>query len=662
MDRKGDAGIMRKVLLLFFSMLLLLAGCAANPEPTETQVIETTVLAPTETTAPTELPSVIQAEVNALSYHSSGERPEVYILDEWTAAFITVEHAPGDYAQQFTRIQLWDLYTDTPMAEKTLDGYLTPLNQEAGTGFLALADEALGLIHVLDGELSEILSFETGDVEGVLSRDLTAYYYLWGNDLYVLNPQSGEAEPVTLAQDLPLCALYGFDSAENVLFVTAYTDPFTTEVCIAAIDMEQGDFSLLHKGATEAQAAWDGILMKNNDPESMHSDVSYLDWEEGLIRELPAFMTNDGSFSTWHIAGSDYVCKVTFDAIQKDEPKDFQLYRLGQTVTVCSVMELLDGAKLTELYYLPGGNLLGLDVTRRGFTPYVICPDMLTFTEADAPEESQEEPVDASVLEDYRTELEGLELPETLSEARQTADQLEEEFGVTILLSNQCATPVSGAGMTIVTTDQANLTNEPGQVASALEELRKALELYPDGFFLQFRNEAGQRGLLILLVEDFEDNRNIIGLSYGMGQWYPVAIDITSGEAFSTYCHEIWHATENRINEINSDLLSAKNWDPMNPEGYVYTYDTSENYIYDVQNTFFFEYNEAQIYFVDSYGKTKPQEDRARIMEFIMTSERYAREMADIPALRLKLKVMSDAIRQTFDTESWGKVYWERFF
>ena len=31
-------------------------------------------------------------------------------------------------------------------------------------------------------------------------------------------------------------------------------------------------------------------------------------------------------------------------------------------------------------------------------------------------------------------------------------------------------------------------------------------------------------------------------------------------------------------------------------------------------------------------------------------------------ALRLKLKVMSDAIRQTFDTESWEQVYWERFF
>ena len=65
---------------------------------------------------------------------------------------------------------------------------------------------------------------------------------------------------------------------------------------------------------------------------------------------------------------------------------------------------------------------------------------------------------------------------------------------------------------------------------------------------------------------------------------------------------------------------------------------------------------------MDPYGKTNPHEDRARIMEYIMASKLYARAIADIPALRLKLKVMSDAIRQTFDTEGWEQVYWERFF
>ena len=653
---------MRKMLTICLVLLLLLAGCDNEAEPTTAPVIETTTPAPTQTTVPTQPPSVIQSEVNALSYHPSGERPDVCILDEWTAAFITVEHMPGNYAEQFTRIQLWDLYTDTALREKTMEGYLSALNQTTCTGFLALADESRGQILVLDKDLNEILSFETRDTEGILSQDLSSYYYLWGDDLYRLDTGSGEEKTVTLAQELPMCALMGYDTTENVLLVTAYADPFTTGVCVAAIDLEQGDFTLLQQNATGASPAEEGILLENNDPESMHSDVSYMDWEEGVIRSLPAFMTNDGSYSTWHIAGSDYICKMTFDAIQKDEAKECQLYHLGDTVTVCSLTELLDGTKLNELCCLPGGNLLGLEVTRRGFTPYVICPEKLTFTQADTPEESQTEPVDVSVLENYRTELDGLELPENLSEARATADQLEEEFGVTILLSSQCATPVRDSGMTIVTTDQANLSDESAQVAYALEEIRKALKLYPDDFFRQFQNEAGQRGLLILLVEDFEDKRNIIGLSYGMGQWYPVAIDITSGEVFSTTCHEIWHATEIRINERDSDLLSDKKWDALNPPGYVYSYDTSENYILDVQNTFFFEFKEEKIYFVDPYGKTNPHEDRARIMEYIMASKLYARAIADIPALRLKLKVMSDAIRQTFDTEGWEQVYWERFF
>ena len=45
-----------------------------------------------------------------------------------------------------------------------------------------------------------------------------------------------------------------------------------------------------------------------------------------------------------------------------------------------------------------------------------------------------------------------------------------------------------------------------------------------------------------------------------------------------------------------------------------------------------------------------------------MTSDKYARDMAEAPALRLKLKIMSDAIREVFDTEQWGKPHWERFF
>ena len=36
--------------------------------------------------------------------------------------------------------------------------------------------------------------------------------------------------------------------------------------------------------------------------------------------------------------------------------------------------------------------------------------------------------------------------------------------------------------------------------------------------------------------------------------------------------------------------------------------------------------------------------------------------MLEHPVLKAKLQLLCDAIRQSFDTEDWEKLYWERFF
>ena len=54
-------------------------------------------------------------------------------------------------------------------------------------------------------------------------------------------------------------------------------------------------------------------------------------------------------------------------------------------------------------------------------------------------------------------------------------------------------------------------------------------------------------------------------------------------------------------------------------------------------------------------------EDRARIMEYIMTHEEEARLLMQSPFLREKLQIMCDAVRSAFDTAGWEDVRWERF-
>jgi hypothetical protein len=204
--------------------------------------------------------------------------------------------------------------------------------------------------------------------------------------------------------------------------------------------------------------------------------------------------------------------------------------------------------------------------------------------------------------------------------------------------------------------------NEAAAIEEALKRLEEVLVMYPHNFFAHFKNEAGERGMLILLVEDISADINVIGVSYTMGQWYPVAIDITSGQVKSTYCHEFWHATENRIEDLNESALDLAAWEDLNPPGFRYTGDAKEGYWEDTRYTYFYGDPGEEVYFVDPYGKTKGQEDRARLMEYVMCADWEAEQMMKHPVLKAKLQLLSDAIDKVFDTDDWTDVRWERFF
>ncbi len=63
---------------------------------------------------------------------------------------------------------------------------------------------------------------------------------------------------------------------------------------------------------------------------------------------------------------------------------------------------------------------------------------------------------------------------------------------------------------------------------------------------------------------------------------------------------------------------------------------------------------------MDAYSRTNAKEDRARIMEYIMATEDVAGALVQSPAIAQKLQIMCRAIRENFDTSSWGELRWER--
>ena len=651
---------MKKMISLLL-LACLLCGCtpADPPEPSTAATVPATV-AVTEPAVEQYAEEAVALEaVNKHAFHKTSESPKVAVLDARAVAFVTQEYKDKDFTKKYTHIRLVDPYNGELRAEVYLEGTYVLLSKDVRGGVLALVDQDSQQILVLDKFLTEVLRFEARNTAGILMPGLDSYYYIWGSKLYRLDVASGEDKLIDTGA-LLLDEIWGYDQAENLLLVSIFEDTYTTNLCMGAMDLEDGSFSLLYRDVSAGKLGAGGVVLENKHEDQLSSDLYFGHWSNSRLEILLDFLPNDMFFASWHIEGTDYICRFDYDNTGVDIV-EFRMYRLAETAEVVSLQSYFKGAKLNGTYALPDGNILAVAVSSRGYQTWLICPEMLEFQPAELEINDGNALVDATILEEYEKEPD-MDLPEELAGVRQMADRLEETYGITIQLSSQCTLAASYCDMPITTTDHANMYNEVASIEEALKRLEEVLKLYPADFFRQFQNEAGERGLLVLLVEDISADLNVIGVSYTLGQWYPVAIDITSGQLRNTYCHEFWHATENRIGDLNESALNLAAWEDLNPAGFRYPGDAREGYWEDTQYTYFYGDPDEEVYFVDPYGKTNAKEDRARLMEYIMCAEWEAEQMMKHPVLKAKLQLLSDAIREVFDTEDWDDVRWERFF
>ena len=652
---------MKKIIALLV-LVCLLAGCtpAVEPESTTAPTVPTTV----PETEPViseyiEEPVALEA-VNKHPFYKTSESPTGAVLDQRAVAFLTNEYLNKDFSKKYTHIRLVDPYTGEMRTEIYLDGTYSLLPHSVQRGALALVNGDSDEILVLDKNLQTLISFDARSHEGVLTPALDSYYYVWGSKLYRQDVATGESSLCQAGQELLMDEIWGYDPEENLLLVSMFADTYTTDLCMVALNLEDGSMELLYRDVSAGRLAAGGVFLEKKHEDLLSSDLYFGHWQDTALRILPDFLPNNKDFASWHIAGSDYLCKFSYDPGGVDI-LDFQLFRLGESLEVCSLQSIFKGAKINSTYALPDGSILAVAVSSRGYQTWLICPDQLEFVPAELNPDQGSILVDATVLENYEKEP-VFDLPEEMAGVREMADRLEKTYDITILLSSQCELAASYCSMPITTTDKAGIYDEVGTIEEALKRLDEVLKMYPADFFGQFKNEGGERGLLVLLVEDISGDLNAIGVSYTMGQWYPVAVDITSGQVKSTYAHEFWHATENRIGDLDESALDLAAWEDLNPAGFRYPGDAREGYWEDTQYTYFYGNPDEEVYFVDPYGKTNAKEDRARLMEYIMCAEWEAEQMMKHPMLKAKLQILSDAIREAFDTEGWEDVRWERFF
>ena len=263
-------------------------------------------------------------------------------------------------------------------------------------------------------------------------------------------------------------------------------------------------------------------------------------------------------------------------------------------------------------------------------------------------------------------------LSQELLQQRESADDIEKEFGVRILLGDECLDAAANGSYSIVSTEDSGYAeysaNPQGELTEALNTLRRSLGCYPEGFFDSFKNYAGEGGIRFLIVRDMVNENGSFtagGLHYQYGAWYNVVLDI---DTITTVHHELWHATEQRITNEFTEAFSEVSWSEFNPEDFSYCYDFDSYY----EDESVFEYiipwdndpaKRETVYFDQIYSTVTPFEDRATLVEDLLNEsfdpELYGfadpvERISAYPHLREKLDYMAEQSERTF-----GYVYWE---
>lgn len=630
------------VLLLALCLLLALSGCRTEtPQATET----TEVTEATDTTGATEpekkrepaasLQCVRPAALNSLRPASDGQ----------------VAVSRQDYENNCTTMLLVDVNRDTVCHEITLDGVWDLTEQSFADGRFALRQRETNAWKFLSASLEELGTWTAENVDGFFSFDGSTYYYLRDHLLYRQSVNGPESGKVTVPLDLRVNELTAFDAKSGTLVMQFYLSPYSNECGTAVLDMKAGALTMLQKNRYRATFREEDMCLLSFDNEKMSYSVTYPGEDRYLFADAGIFADTVGDL--YPIPGSPYLMGIATGSST--------LYTAGRQILSCPLSGCGIEGEMFYVCYLPDEEVLVGGVYQDGaFRLYVIDPAQLSFAEA-----AEAAPIDSPLVVDdelagsYWGQISDVPVADSLQEARRYADALEEKYGVSILLSSQCRDAAAQCDMTITLTDTMNAEAELRGIRSMLDALDHSLALYPTGFPAQFRNGAGDGGLCFLLVAHIESNFGVVGCTYERYGWQYIALDVMQTYSLdSIICHEIWHATENRIFSRDYMALPVDEWDALNPEGFLYGEDYTKQD--PTRPGLLYTSSPEEIHFVDAYACVNRQEDRARLMEYFMAREDEARILIQSPYIRQKFQMMCDAVRRTFDTTGWENVLWER--
>lgn len=518
---------------------------------------------------------------------------------------------------------LMDLKNGETVADTMLEvsGYITP--QIIGDE-LIICDGHAGTIRYLDGDL-QVTQEQTVTPDWnywYLSPDKTKLYQLaFSSSARVTDLTSGTQTELAPSMEITM-----LDDSDYDRLTLQYIDLETQMSTMGALDLATGQIT-----PAPFDAALSSVQQQNGlwvGREQGGSGVHYL---------------YDGT-STWVIELDDY------SSLHLLAPE-------GRLLTV-------DGQQHMNLYTTQGEWLaqahpgttdeLYLDnqflwsEVYGGYFMLASCAEgrILLFWEVTVPDGGGDG-LEMCSWEEYRAPDIGTTVDASLYER---AAQLGEEYGVTILIAEQCDTVFDSF-------ESTHLTDEYW-IDFALDNLEEALDSYPQGFFKQLRFDQVYY-VEIQLVDRLtatDDEWGTAGYSAFASQQpgkYLVVMDSYQAST-NNYFHEFSHIIDKKLSwdaNCRADALySEEYWRSLSPESadYSFTYTDWPDIGTD----------DLTHYFVDSYSRTYPTEDRARVMEYAMAGWLF--ELDSKPGIRAKLDYYCRCIRDSFDTETWPETtLWE---
>lgn len=186
----------------------------------------------------------------------------------------------------------------------------------------------------------------------------------------------------------------------------------------------------------------------------------------------------------------------------------------------------------------------------------------------------------------------------------------------------------------------------------ALDEIDQSLTKFNTEFFDSLKDKK-HKGLMIYLSSEIKGNPkvdttpNASGYTLYENDQHEIVLDVNQTGIYATTCHELMHIMDA---VIPTDFT---NWFKLNPKGYVYEY----SYRGDapVKNTMY-EDDKSKVYFVDTYAKSYPVEDRARIFENICSKDETT-YLLEYPHLKEKALLIQKEIIKQFPSLKDAKVF-----